>query len=577
MPLRKSGVEPVIEAEAAMDFLAVMAEGAVSLAPAPTVDLPGDASTMDHDRSGARAIDPGAPSDAAPLREGLPFWLVAGPEPRMGMSAEPGEGPSPPPSGAPGRLATTEVADLIPQAQTVPGASSPNPPAPTTEPGNEDLPPQTRKAGSQASAPDSAVPIRPSMGGGPTPSSAVAVQGDGSADSWSDARKPGAAKVAGQNGVVPAGDEAVPRLPAGPVSGPRGVAEAIAAERLNALREGFVPPVREGSRPEIPATAGKARDQAGAAPAPAASQTSSTGTGPVAPTGAEGAPRISPRVAEDAFPDLQGSAGISQMTEAGEEAPPSRQAWQAEPRASRPEQPIISVAAAWPVRPDGQAAPENLPAFGNPSQDVVRMGPPRQMIGAPPPGIGATTPPAPPVDGQKGAESASDPLPIWAAAPEEAVAALNPEAAEARKPTERPLAAAAPPSEAARGVAVQLAAAVSATSEGMFEIKLSPEELGRVTVTLQVTDDAVVLAVQAERQETLDLMRRHADILQREFREAGFTSLSFSFGQGPADGRSPGSPAAEATTEDSPSVPQTPLTPHQATGAAPASRLDLRL
>jgi hypothetical protein len=133
------------------------------------------------------------------------------------------------------------------------------------------------------------------------------------------------------------------------------------------------------------------------------------------------------------------------------------------------------------------------------------------------------------------------------------------------------------PPETARSVALQLAAAVSGNGEGKFEIQLSPEELGRVTVTMQVTDDAVVLVVQAERQETLDLMRRHADILQREFREAGFTTLNFSFGQGGQDGRSPRPPAEPSGFDDLAAGPPALRSVHEGGRVAASSRLDLRL
>jgi hypothetical protein len=133
------------------------------------------------------------------------------------------------------------------------------------------------------------------------------------------------------------------------------------------------------------------------------------------------------------------------------------------------------------------------------------------------------------------------------------------------------------PSEAARSIATQLAAAVSSNGEGKFEIQLSPEELGRVTVAMQVTDDSVMLVVHAERQETLDLMRRHADILQREFREAGFTTLNFSFGQGAQDGRAPRA-LAEPLRSDDVAAGSSALRPaHEERRAAASSRLDLRL
>jgi hypothetical protein len=148
-----------------------------------------------------------------------------------------------------------------------------------------------------------------------------------------------------------------------------------------------------------------------------------------------------------------------------------------------------------------------------------------------------------------------------------------------RKVSELAPAWGAPPSaEPARNVATQLVAAVSGGADGAFEIQLSPEELGRVTLTLQVTEDGVVLAIQAERQDTLDLMRRHADILQREFREAGFTTLSFSFGQETPDGRPARAPSTETAAFDDSGSGSTPQRVPPEGGRAPASsRLDLRL
>jgi hypothetical protein len=126
---------------------------------------------------------------------------------------------------------------------------------------------------------------------------------------------------------------------------------------------------------------------------------------------------------------------------------------------------------------------------------------------------------------------------------------------------------------------MQLAAAVSVDRQGTFEIRLSPEELGVVKLTLQIVDGTVALAIEAERPETLELMRRSLDVLEREFRDAGFTSLDLSFGHRGGD-RPPEAPAAYATAvEDRPAQAEA-LTPGH---GAPMPRLpsskqlDLRL
>ena len=67
--------------------------------------------------------------------------------------------------------------------------------------------------------------------------------------------------------------------------------------------------------------------------------------------------------------------------------------------------------------------------------------------------------------------------------------------------------------------------------DGPVELSLSPEELGKVKMTLSATDGAMTLVVTAERHDTLDLLRRNIDQLAQDFRDLGYDSLEFSFGQ----------------------------------------------
>ncbi|MDP3341304.1 flagellar hook-length control protein FliK [Frigidibacter sp.] len=124
----------------------------------------------------------------------------------------------------------------------------------------------------------------------------------------------------------------------------------------------------------------------------------------------------------------------------------------------------------------------------------------------------------------------------------------------------------------------QLAEAVARFPDRPVELTLSPEELGRVRLTLSTSDAGLVLAVSAERPETLDLMRRNIDQLARDFREIGFSDLSFSFTQqdrrpqaGPhsalPDASAPAEAAAPAALPTAP-APRRP---------APAGGLDLRI
>lgn len=82
----------------------------------------------------------------------------------------------------------------------------------------------------------------------------------------------------------------------------------------------------------------------------------------------------------------------------------------------------------------------------------------------------------------------------------------------------------------AHSVGQQLAHAAATASERTVELTLSPEELGKVRMTLHATEGSITVAVQADRADTLDLMRRNIDSLARDFRDLGYADISFSFG-----------------------------------------------
>lgn len=76
----------------------------------------------------------------------------------------------------------------------------------------------------------------------------------------------------------------------------------------------------------------------------------------------------------------------------------------------------------------------------------------------------------------------------------------------------------------------QMAEAVAGFPDRPVEITLSPEELGRVRMVIATSDGTLTLQVVADRPDTLDLMRRHADQLAQDFRDMGFDKLEFRFG-----------------------------------------------
>jgi hypothetical protein len=95
-----------------------------------------------------------------------------------------------------------------------------------------------------------------------------------------------------------------------------------------------------------------------------------------------------------------------------------------------------------------------------------------------------------------------------------------------------------PPAETAttppalpKAVAQQLAEASIRAVDRPVDLRLNPEELGNVRISMIMSDGSITLTVQAERNETLDLLRRHSDLLAQELRQLGYGSINFSFGQ----------------------------------------------
>jgi len=74
-------------------------------------------------------------------------------------------------------------------------------------------------------------------------------------------------------------------------------------------------------------------------------------------------------------------------------------------------------------------------------------------------------------------------------------------------------------------------AALRANKDEKVELTLDPIELGKVRFDFSTTGDRMHVNLSVERGDTLDLLRRNADQLRAEFRDAGFDSSSLSFSQ----------------------------------------------
>jgi hypothetical protein len=127
----------------------------------------------------------------------------------------------------------------------------------------------------------------------------------------------------------------------------------------------------------------------------------------------------------------------------------------------------------------------------------------------------------------------------------------------------------------ARQVVAQLSEVVQRRGSNVVELTLNPVELGRVRLSLVPGDGIMSVSILADRPETLDLMRRHIDLLAQDFRDMGYASASFSFGRGHEEAPSP--PPSDTGTAGVLPVPQTQSTPSGAHPAGLSDRIDIRL
>lgn len=107
-------------------------------------------------------------------------------------------------------------------------------------------------------------------------------------------------------------------------------------------------------------------------------------------------------------------------------------------------------------------------------------------------------------------------------------APLTNSASPTSAPTLPPTAPLLPPPEQI-GAQIRSALAVGGTQD--IEIRLDPEELGRVRIILSTKDGGMSVAIYSDKAEVLDLMRRNSDLLEAEFSDIGYEGASFSFQQ----------------------------------------------
>nr|WP_269430455.1 flagellar hook-length control protein FliK [Pseudorhodobacter ferrugineus] len=63
-----------------------------------------------------------------------------------------------------------------------------------------------------------------------------------------------------------------------------------------------------------------------------------------------------------------------------------------------------------------------------------------------------------------------------------------------------------------------------------LELFMAPEELGKLRIFMTPDGDKIRIVIQAERPETMELLRRNSDSFSADLRQSGFGGASFSFG-----------------------------------------------
>ncbi|MBL3610461.1 flagellar hook-length control protein FliK [Rhodovulum sulfidophilum] len=98
----------------------------------------------------------------------------------------------------------------------------------------------------------------------------------------------------------------------------------------------------------------------------------------------------------------------------------------------------------------------------------------------------------------------------------------------------------------------QIAESLHRASDGSVHLTLSPEELGRVRLSLTPGDHGITVNISADRADTLDLMRRHGDTLANAMRDLGYGEvvLDFTGRQNNAPGQGRGFAAAGPTPNE---------------------------
>jgi flagellar hook-length control protein FliK len=119
-------------------------------------------------------------------------------------------------------------------------------------------------------------------------------------------------------------------------------------------------------------------------------------------------------------------------------------------------------------------------------------------------------------------------------------------------------------------VAATLVQTIVEAETGTLHLVLTPDDLGKLRFEMTGSGDQMRIHLTVERPETLDLLRRNADQLLSEFRDAGYGEATLSFGHSGEGGQQNAAPPAVHSPLQDPQPGPASLPVH-------AGALDLRL
>ncbi len=137
------------------------------------------------------------------------------------------------------------------------------------------------------------------------------------------------------------------------------------------------------------------------------------------------------------------------------------------------------------------------------------------------------------------------------------------------------------PNAFATSLSAQILPLAQSAQSGAVDLVLSPVELGALRFEIHQNGESVQIVLSAERPETQDLLRRNGDQLLQDFKNAGFSGASLSFGHWGSGGRNEPPASFEGPAADGAMTTASVMSP-DTFSAPPAGRdgshsLNLRL